>query len=383
MVSSTTMQKAKVLVVEDDIHLLEGIRDILELDGYSVLTAENGSNGIEVLNSQSAPPDLIVSDIMMPKMDGIQFLKEVRKENRWFSIPFIFLTAKGERADVHRGMRLGVDDYVIKPYDPSDLLVKIESRLERHRSLNQMHNSGMASLKRQILTMLNHEFRTPLTFVVAYSDMLNNPGDQELSKEEMLSYISGITAGADRLRNLIENFIMLVELETDSARQTFDWRKGPIASVQGIFKEAQERVKEIESDNHPVTVEIPAEMPIITGDVEYLTVALALLLNNACKFSEDGAPITLGVTADAKEVTLWVKDKGRGIPTAEQEQIWESFYQIDRAVNEDQGAGAGLAIVKGIALLHGGRVSLESEVGQGSTFRMILPVTETEPAALA
>ncbi len=383
MASSTTIQKAKVLVVEDDIHLLEGIRDILELDGYSVLTAENGVNGIEVLNKQSAPPDLIVSDIMMPKMDGIQFLKEVRKENRWFSIPFIFLTAKGERADVHRGMRLGVDDYVIKPYDPSDLLVKIESRLERHRSLNQMHNSGMASLKRQILTMLNHEFRTPLTFVVAYSDMLNNPGDQELSKEEMLSYISGITAGADRLRNLIENFIILVELETDSARQTFDWRKGPIASVQGIFKEAQERVKEIQTDDHPVTVEIPAEMPLITGDVEYLTVALALLLNNACKFSDEGAPITLGVSVVDKEVTLCVKDKGRGIANAEQEHVWESFYQIDRAVNEDQGAGSGLAIVKGIALLHGGRVSLESEVGEGSTFKITLPVTEPEPASLA
>jgi signal transduction histidine kinase len=368
------MEKAKVLVVEDDIHLLEGIRDILELDGYAVLTAENGTNGIEVLNNQAAPPDLIVSDIMMPKMDGIQFLKEVRKENRWFSIPFIFLTAKGERADVHRGMRLGVDDYVIKPYDPSDLLVKIESRLERHKSLNAMHNSGMATLKRQILTMLNHEFRTPLTFVVAYSDMLNNPGDQELSKEEMLSYISGITAGAERLRNLIENFIMLVELETDSARQTYDWRKGPIASVQGIFKEAQERVKEIKSENHPITVDIPNEMPIFTGDVEYLTSAIALLLNNACKFSEEGTPIALGASIADKEVTLWVRDQGRGIPKAEQDHIWESFYQIDRALNEDQGAGAGLAIVKGIALLHGGKVALESEVGTGSTFKLILPV---------
>src|SRR6266536_5882086 len=88
VLSVAVNRKAKVLVVEDDIHLLEGIRDILELDGYSVLTAENGSNGIEVLNNQAAPPDLIVSDIMMPKMDGIQFLKEVRKENRWFSIPF-------------------------------------------------------------------------------------------------------------------------------------------------------------------------------------------------------------------------------------------------------------------------------------------------------
>jgi signal transduction histidine kinase len=229
--------------------------------------------------------------------------------------------------------------------------------------------------------MLNHEFRTPLTFVVAYSDMLNNPGDQELSKEEMLSYISGITAGADRLRNLIENFIMLVELETDSARQTYDWRKGPIASLQGVFKEAQERVKDLQAHHHPVTVEIPADMPIIIGDVEYLTVAMALLLNNACKFSEPGTPISMGVSANDKDLTLWVKDKGRGIPKAEQEQIWASFYQIDRALNEDQGAGAGLAIVKGIALLHDGRVALESEVGQGSTFKIIIPVM-AEPVGL-
>src|ERR1043165_8550265 len=138
MGSSSTMEKAKVLVVEDDVHLLEGIRDILELDGYAVLTAENGSYGLQVLHAQTASPDLILSDIMMPRMDGIQFLKEVRKEPRWLTIPFIFLTAKGEKADQHRGLRLGVDDYVVKPYDPADLLVKIETRLERHRHLNEV-----------------------------------------------------------------------------------------------------------------------------------------------------------------------------------------------------------------------------------------------------
>src|SRR4029453_13978974 len=156
------MEKAKVLVVEDDIHLLEGIRDILELDGYTVLTAENGTHGLDVLQGQSSPPDLIVSDIMMPKMDGIQFLKEVRKESRWLDIPFIFLTAKGEKSDYQKGMRLGVDDYVVKPYVPGDLLIKIESRLERLRTVRTAHSEVMAGLKRQILTILNHEFRTPL-----------------------------------------------------------------------------------------------------------------------------------------------------------------------------------------------------------------------------
>jgi signal transduction histidine kinase len=374
------MDKAKVLVVEDDVHLLKGIQDILELDGYSVLTADNGVQGLAVLNEQPAPPDLIVSDIMMPRMDGIQFLKEVRREMRWFSIPFIFLTAKGEKSDVHRGMRLGVDDYVIKPYDPADLLVKIESRLERHRSLTQMHTTGMASLKREILTILNHEFRTPLTFVVAYADMLNNPGDQKLTEAEVMSYIQGISTGADRLRNLIENFILLVELETGEAKQTYDWRKGPIGNLPTLIQQARERVKELEERGHSVTVEIVEPLPFFIGDIEYVTSAIAHLLSNAAKFSDPGSPITIGAFTKADEVVVWVGDQGRGIPAAEFENIWKSFYQIDRATNEDQGAGAGLAIVKGIAELHGGRAKVESEEGKGSTFRLYFP--SAEPAGV-
>lgn len=371
-------EKAKVLVVEDDVHLLEGIRDILELDGYAVLTAENGSDGIDVLQQQPVPPDLIVSDIMMPRMDGIQFLKEVRKEDRWLSIPFIYLTAKGERADIHRGMKLGVDDYVIKPYDPSDLLVKIESRLERHRSLNQAHKTGMAALKREILTMLNHEFRTPLTFVVAYADMINNPGNEPLNTDELKAYLNGISAGADRLRNLIENFILLVELETDSAAQTYNWRKGPISDVESILSEAVERVKEIDEKKHALTRNIHGPLPLFLGDQEYLTVVMVQLLNNACKFSDDGTPISMGASTSQGQIHLWVKDQGRGIPSQERDNIWKSFYQIDRTKNEDQGAGAGLAIVEKIVKLHGGSATVESKVGEGSTFKVSVPAIELE-----
>lgn len=369
-------QKATVLVVEDDVHLLEGIRDILELDGYSVLMAENGLAGLDLLNTLPSPPNLIVSDIMMPKMDGIQFLKAVRKEERWFSIPFIFLTAKGEKSDQQRGMKLGVDDYIVKPYDPSDLLVKIEARLKRYENLTNAHKTGMASLKRQILTMLNHEFRTPLTFVVAYADLLNNPGDQKLTEEQVRQYLKGITAGADRLRNLIENFITLVEIETEEAQQTYVWRKGPVANVEDIFKDARERVKPLETRNHPCTVVVEPDIPIFFGDAEYLTVAITQYLSNAAKFSEEGSPISMGAYTRDKQVVFWVKDQGRGIPAREHEKIWQSFYQIDRVTNEDQGAGAGLAIVKGIAQLHGGSVSVESQPEQGSTFQMAIPIAE-------
>jgi two-component system sensor histidine kinase/response regulator len=376
----SSLQKAKVLVVEDDIHLLEGIRDILELDGYTVLTAENGTHGLEVLQTQSTPPDLIVSDIMMPKMDGIQFLKEVRKEMRWLDIPFIFLTAKGEKADYQKGMRLGVDDYVIKPYDPGDLLVKIESRLERLRLVRNAHKEVMKSLKRQILTILNHEFRTPLTFVVAYADMLNEPETQQLSPDEILTYLKGVSSGAERLRNLIENFILLVEIETDDIENTYNWRKRPVESLKEVFTAARERVKPMEiTGPRDIQLQVEGEIPTFEGDPEYLTTALSHLLQNAIKFSAPEKPILVHAKVDDGKVRISVKDEGRGIPQMELADIWQSFYQIDRARNEDQGAGAGLAIVRGIAELHGGTVAVSSDVDKGSRFEIILPLEKPAP----
>ncbi|MBE2272036.1 MAG: response regulator, partial [Anaerolinea sp.] len=168
--------KGLILVVEDDLNLLEGIQTVLELENYEVISVENGRQALEVLKSTPRTPDLIVSDIMMPYMNGIELLREVRKERAWLKIPFIFLTALSEKPDIHRGKMLGVDDYLTKPFDAEDLIIAVQSRLSRHRALNDLQVGAMRDLKRTILTILNHEFRTPLTFVVAYSDMLNDAG---------------------------------------------------------------------------------------------------------------------------------------------------------------------------------------------------------------
>lgn len=222
------MSKAKLLVVEDEHNLLLGIRDILELDDYSVVTAMNGQQALEVLRNQNSQlPDLILSDIMMPYMDGIQFLKEVRKREEWVKIPFIFLTAKGAKIDIQQGKLLGVDDYLVKPFDADDLLVAVESRLKRHEVLNQMSEVKIDDMKRNILTILNHEFRTPLTLVVAYADMLKDNQVDKMSDEELLIFLREINMGADRLRHLVENFILLVELETDDAAKNYEWRSIP------------------------------------------------------------------------------------------------------------------------------------------------------------
>jgi two-component system, sensor histidine kinase and response regulator len=367
--------KARVLIVEDDLNLLEGIQTVLELDAYSVISVENGQQALNVLRESSVLPDLIVSDIMMPHMDGIQLLREVRKIPLWIKIPFIFLTARSEKIDIQRGKQLGVDDYLVKPFDADDLLIAVESRLNRHKVLNDLFDDAMSSMKRNILTILNHEFRTPLTFVVAYADMLNDE-TQSLSDEELLMFLKGVNTGALRLRRLIENFIQLVEMETGDAQRSYDLRKAPITSVSELFEASRLEVYNITHFEQPFTLEVEPDLPTFSGDSLYLKMALSQLFDNAVKFSEPHQPISAGARLDGGDLLLWVRDEGRGIDPTEQEHIWDMFYQINRENFEDQGTGSGLAIVHNIVGLHGGHAEVESRPQEGSTFTLHIPLTQ-------
>ncbi len=366
-------QNAKLLVVEDDPNLLHGLRDILKLDHYDVLLAGNGMEALEILRHQGDNlPDLIVSDIMMPVMDGMELLKNVRREPEWVKIPFIFLTAKGERSDIQQGKLLGVDDYLVKPFEADELLVAVSSKLNRHKSINQVYTDQLSALKRSILTILNHEFRTPLTLVVAYADMLKDYESDAMTREELLSFLKGVNSGADRLRRLIENFILLVELETGDAQRTFEWRRQELYLGDLVNKAYFDAAQDY-TEQPTFNFSIPDDLPAITGDQEYLAVAMREIMSNAIKFTPPGGIVNVGIAADTDMLTFWVEDFGRGIPEGELENIWTSFYQINRDYYEDQGTGAGLALVRGIAELHGGSATVTSVVGEGSTFFIHLP----------
>ncbi|MCU0496395.1 MAG: hybrid sensor histidine kinase/response regulator [Anaerolineae bacterium] len=369
------MHKAKLLIVEDDPNLLGGLRDILELDNYEVLTAENGRQGLEVLKTLGdRPPDLIVSDIMMPHMDGMEFLRAVRLQNHWIKIPFIFLTAKGEKTDIQQGKVLGVDDYLTKPFDADDLLIAIDAKLQRHKKINEVQADAITELKRNILTILNHELRTPLTLVIAYADMLKDFDQATLNGQDLLEFLRGINAGAERLRRLIENFILLVELETGDMQRTFDWRKQEINDLDTALRAALYQVPQESSQNRHVVFEIAPNLPSFIGDQELIGVAIRELLDNALKFSPKDKIVRAGATAHDDSICISVCDEGRGIPPHEIPRIWEFFYQVDRDIYENQGSGSGLALVRALMELHQGRIEVESEVGKGSCFRLYFPL---------
>ncbi|WP_160714079.1 response regulator [Chitinophaga solisilvae] len=134
----------KILLIEDNKDIRNNLAEILELANYSVLTASNGKEGVTIALEQQ--PDLIVCDIMMPVLDGYGVLHMLHKNESLRPIPFIFLTAKTERTDVRRGMEMGADDYITKPFEGAELLSAIESRLRRSAEIRQTESSGINGL---------------------------------------------------------------------------------------------------------------------------------------------------------------------------------------------------------------------------------------------
>ncbi|MDD8019410.1 MAG: response regulator [Bacteroidota bacterium] len=126
---------AKILVIDDDQPIRTGIRDLLEVKGYTVFITDNGKDGIAF--AQELSPDLIICDIMMPKIDGYDVLKTLKDDPATALIPFIFITSKSEMTDLRHGMGLGADDYIVKPFFANDLYQSIEARLNKQHLLTQ------------------------------------------------------------------------------------------------------------------------------------------------------------------------------------------------------------------------------------------------------
>ncbi|HEY4690999.1 MAG TPA: HAMP domain-containing sensor histidine kinase [Anaerolineae bacterium] len=362
-----------ILVVEDDMAMAGGICDVLELAGYAVIVAHHGREALGAIARRQ--PDLIVSDIMMPEMDGYELFQQVRSNPDWVMIPFIFLTAKGQKADIRFGKTLGAEDYLVKPFDWEDLLVAARSRLERAQSIRKASQSELTTLKNRILNTLSHEFRTPLTYITGYTDLLQ---EQDLSPDQLRQFLKRLQSGSTRLSRLVEDFLFLVSLEVGEAQMAYTLQRDRFdewaALIESVLKKHHEK-----ATAYKVTLfmDVAPDIPETTLHAGYVEDAVSRLVDNAIKFTLGrGGTVHVSVAQQNGGVRISVKDDGIGIAEEDLPKIFESFHQIDRETYEQQGAGVGLSIVKGIAELHGGRITAASEKGKGSTFSIWLPLVQ-------
>ncbi len=369
------MQKAIILLVEDDSALLDGMSDTLEYHGYKTIQAGNGVEGLQVL--EQVHPDLIISDIMMPEMDGYDFHSEVVSRDETATIPFIFLTAKSDQSDVLKGLREGVDAYLTKPFDLEELLIHVQNKLRRFATIRQQALSQLEELRYQIVNMMSHELRTPLTYIEGYTELLSS-GAQQTTQEEMELFLRGLRTGAGRLHKVIDSLLTLVHLDTGIYQKEF--REYAVIEddiSQFVRMVAVNFEREAAKKGLSIQVEIEENLaPVRILEGQYVK-ALSCLLDNAVKFSPTpGSQILIRVYQTEGRVCTDVVDEGIGIAPEDMTRAFERLEQIGRDRQEQSGVGVGLPIAQGLARVHGGDVMVESRLGKGSRFTLWLPGTQ-------
>src|SRR5574341_752895 len=265
-----------ILLVDDHLSLLTSLKFRLESYGYRVLTADNGRSALEVM--AKARPDLIVSDIMMPVMDGFDFFQAVRGDPRWLGVPFIFLSAKGAEGDVRYGKLLGAEEYIVKPFNPEDLRVAIVAKLRRARELQQHGQQEMEALKKGLIGVMSHEFKTPLTYIKLATEMLSKYG-RLLTPEEMEQAVHSIEQGERRLSGLIEDTLAVAAIDAGMAHRHYQANSAPTSIAASVREAVNACSDQAAARGIQVNVTPPADNLRVHGVEKYLTSVLTRLLS--------------------------------------------------------------------------------------------------------
>ncbi len=368
------MSEQRILVVDDHEPLLAAIQGILEGEGYTIFTATDGLKALEMMDEVN--PQLIIADIMMPRMDGYALYEAIRTRPEWVTIPFIFLTAKAEREDRLRGKGMGAEDYLTKPFDPEELVVAVSSRLGRAQAIQEASEVQFEKLKQQIANVLGHELRTPLTYVRGYTELALE--EVPASADGITDFLQGIKRGADRLNRLVEDLMMMVQIDTGRAAEEYRMLVCVHPNLEAVLQATIQRHKAIAAEQG-IELELitSPNLPPVRICEPIFTNALGRLIENGIKFSrKKGSRVTVSTQVVDGWLTVAVTDYGIGIAAKEIPHLFERFRQIDREKMEQQGAGLGLALAKELIQLHKGEITVESTVGEGSTFSIRLPIAE-------
>ncbi len=360
----------KILVIEDDESIRENTVELLEDEGYDVTSAANGLLGIEC--ARKSTPDLIISDVMMPEMDGYGVLKTLRSERATATTPFIFLSAKADKVDFRTGMELGADDYLTKPFTQEDLLQAITLRLSKQTLVHEESERKMDDLRKNISYALPHELRTPLTGILGTANLVVAMIDQ-MEKSDILRFMTIIQESGERLERLIQNFLLYAQLEMDAgdAEQIASMRKGRTLSAEVVMaKEAKDRaMRRKRTDDLKITL---ADASVAMACV-HLEKICCELVDNAFKYSNAGDPVEVTGTQTDTMYTLTITDRGKGMSLEDIGKVG-GFVQFKRKLYEQQGAGLGLAITKRLIELHGGSLTIVSEPDVKTIISAMLPL---------
>ncbi len=367
----------RVLLVDDNVDLRTFLANRLSRL-YRIETAEDGIAGLDA--ARRARPDLIVSDIMMPRMDGHEFCRRLRDDPAFANTPIILVTAKTGEEAVVEGLELGADDYVTKPFAMRELEARIAAQLRAKQTERQLHEreSRLAAIG-QMTSSVVHDLRNPLTLVKGYADLAHalalRGGDSHAIAKEM----GKLKEAADRLRRMIEEIL-------DFARSgTSEIQLSSVSVVKFLDHTIRSFVADLADQGIVTKIDLKLDKgQEVSLDQDRIKRVLENLLANAREaVMNTKGPRRIFVSGEARDEHLLfrVADSGLGVPEDQVDQLFEPFS----TAGKKRGTGLGLATVRNLVRAHGGKITVESKAPEGgAAFTVWLPLErETDAVKLA
>jgi signal transduction histidine kinase len=374
---------SSVLVIEDNPTNLSFLFNLLNEAGFEVLVSQDGESALKA--AEEAQPDIILLDVIMPDIDGFEICRKLKATDKTQEIPVIFMTALTKTVDKVRGFELGAVDYITKPIEPEEVLVRIKTHLtiqKLQQDLQIKNEQLQASLQREkelsdlksrFMSIASHEFRTPLTAILFSSNLLKRysklVSDQKIV-QDMLKEVQSIEKFVERMDTTLDEVLAISRAEEGTL--SFNPRSVDLGK---LCRNIVAKFKVMASETHTISFLNTAGHFQAVVDPKLIEQVLSNLLTNAIKYSPQGGTICCDLLRNGDEIILYVQDEGLGISDAEQPRVFEAFYRGANSTNIS-GTGLGLSIVKQFVELHHGRISVESQREQGTTFTVSLPLVE-------
>lgn len=380
-IDASQATQGSILIVEDEPELLEPLEYSLRKAGFATASAADGLNACRRVGSFR--PELILLDILLPDLDGWEVCRMIRShpDPILASTPIIMMTALTSTENRLKGLELGADAYLPKPYAMREVILHARNLVARRRRQEQLRTEMEQARQREdlqndIQAMLCHELRNHLLVIGGFSALLSREVPS-LEQDKSLDHLAAIRRSSDYLAQLAEEFLLLRRVR-DGRLQLPPQAVGLETMVQGISQLFQPLSRE---RGVALRVEGAGGIGTVYLNPTALRMVLANLVSNALLYSPAGSLVTLSVGPVGTDLfCLQVSDQGPGIALEEQQDIFQRFYRGRAQSSTVAGSGLGLYIARTLVEAMAGRIELNSRPGQGSCFNVVLPLFSTADA---
>ncbi|RKZ50646.1 MAG: hybrid sensor histidine kinase/response regulator [Candidatus Parabeggiatoa sp. nov. 3] len=363
--SDQVSNKKLILVVDDNAMNLKMLGSILKANGLSPAIAQSGANALKSIKRKL--PDLILLDVMMPDMDGFEVCKRLKQDVDTQDIPVIFLTAKTEQEDIIQGLEVGAVDYVTKPFNPKELMTRVNTHLELKAAKEGLKQA--LATKDKFFSIISHDLINLFNALLGLSFLLTDP-NMKLGAAEKEDYIQSILKSSRQGYDLLKNLLEWSRSQTGTLKVT-----PAILNLSQIVDLNIAFLNEHAKNKHINIFSSIEETSLVFADENMLDTVLRNLLANAIKFTPENGQVEISAKqAQENLVEISISDTGVGIKPENIHKLFRSDVSYTTfGTHKEKGTGLGLILCKEFVEKNGGTIGVKSQEGKGSRFYIRLP----------